>query len=261
MHQVGILHQLARTGGTIINRCLACMRNIVMLSELHPTLPQGASFNPLYQAGQWFDLLSPDERATFRANARREEKLGSFVRSMELIEERTRSSGRHLLIREFSHADFLRTPRTQPVFRSRMVDVLGQLYALRRHAVVRHPLDQWRSMQEYPATSGRCSLRDYLHGHRRFAEMAVEVGFVRYEDFCRDPAATLRHLCSVLGVPFDATYDERWMHHDRFTGDMSRSRSSPILARSRPPPSDRVMDVLLKSPDYRASLTLLGYSD
>ncbi len=187
---VGILHQLARTGGTIINRCLGCMRNIVMLSELHSTKRQGLRFHPLYQAGQWFDLISPEERATLRSNA---EKGGwSFGRSMELIEERTRLSGRHLLIREFSHADFLLTSITRPVFRSRMVDELGKLYALRRSAVVRHPLDQWRSMQDYPATRERCSLADYLKGHRRFAEMALEVGFVRYEDFCRDPADDAR---------------------------------------------------------------------
>ena len=146
---------------------------------------------------------------------------------MELIEERTRLSGRHLLIREFSHADFLLTPVTQPIFRSRMVDELGKLYALRRSAVVRHPLDQWRSMQDYPATRDRCSLADYLKGHRRFAEMAVEVGFVRYEDFCRDPAATLQQLCADLGVPFDAEFSERWMHYDRFTGDVSRPPDAP----------------------------------
>ena len=260
MQDLGILHQLARTGGTIINRCLGCMRNIVMLSELHPTQRQGLHFHPLYQAGQWFDLISPDERATLRSNA---ERGGwSFMRSIELIEERTRLSERHLLIREFSHADFLRTPMiAHPIFRSRMADELGELYALRRSAVVRHPLDQWRSMQDYPGTRGRCSIEDYLLGHRRFAEMAVDVGFVRYEDFCRDPAATLQLLCANLGVPFDAGFSERWMHYDRLTGDVSRPPELPIQARSRPPLADQWMDVLRKSADYRASLTLLGYSD
>jgi hypothetical protein len=260
MQHIGILHQLARTGGTIINRCIGCMRDIVMLSELHPTFPQARRFHPLYQAGQWFDLITPEEQVTLRANALREGKRGSFVPSIKLIEERTRSSGRHLLIREFSHADFIRTPRTQPVFRSRMVDELGRLYALRRSAMVRHPLDQWRSLQDYPASRGRSTLPDYLHGHRRFAEMASEVGFVRYEDFCRDPAATLQQLCGNLGVPFDAEFSERWMHYDRLNGDVSRPPGLPIQARHRPPPSDRLMEALLQSADYRASLALLGYN-
>lgn len=260
MQQLGILHQLARTGGTIINRCLGCMRNIVMLSELHPTQPQAHRFNPLYQARQWFDLIRPEERATLRANALRERKPASFVRSIKLIEERTRLSGRHLLVREYSHADFLSTPATRAVFRSRMVDELGEFYLLRRSAVVRHPLDQWRSMQQYAASRGRCSLADYLKGHRRFAEMASEVGFVRYEDFCREPAATLQRLCANLGVPFDAEFSERWMHYDRLNGDMSRPPGLPIRARERPPPNDRLMEALLQSEDYRASLALLGYS-
>jgi hypothetical protein len=261
MHQLGILHQLARTGGTIINRCLGCMRNIVMLSELHPTLPQGASFHPLYQAGQWFDLFGPEERANFRANAVREKKIDDFIRSLELIEERTRSSGRHLLIREFSHADFVRTPLTQPEFRSRMADALGERYALRRSAVVRNPLDQWRSMQDYPAIRGRCSLSDYLDGYRRFAEMAVQVGFVRYEDFCREPAAALELLCANLGMPFDAEFSDHWVHYNKLTGDLGRPPALPIRARSRPPPAPQLMDALRQSPDYRASLALLGYSD
>jgi hypothetical protein len=259
MHQLGILHQLARAGGTIINRCLGCMRNIVMLSEVHPSHPQSLRFHPLYQAGQWFDLITPEERVTLRENARREGG-GNFVRSINLIEERSRSRGRNLLIREFSHADFLLTPRTQPVYRSRMVDELGKLYVLRRSAVVRHPLDQWRSMQEYPALRGRCSLEDYLKGHRRFAEMAVEVGFVRYEDFCQDPATTLQQLCGNLGVPFDAEFAERWMHYDRLNGDMSRPPGLPIRARHRPPPNERLMAALLQSADYRVSLSLLGYT-
>jgi hypothetical protein len=260
MQQLGILHQLARTGGTIINRCLGCMQKIVMLSEIHPILPQGQRFHPLYQAGQWFHLIGPEERVALRAKALREGKRGAFVSSIELIEQRTRLSERHLLIREFSHADFLRTPRTQPVFRSRMVDELGKLYLLRRSAVVRHPLDQWRSMQDYPASRGRCTLADYLKGHRRFAEMASKVGFVRYEDFCRDPAATLQALCRNLNVPFDAEFRERWMHYDRLNGDMSRPPGLPIQARERPVPNEQLMKALLQSEDYRASLALLGYT-
>lgn len=259
MQHLGILHQLARTGGTIINRCLGCMRNIVMLSELHPECPQARRFHPLYQAAEWFDLIRRDERATLRADAQREGGRGSFVRHIQLVEERVRASGRHLLIREYSHADFLRTPVTQPIFRSRMADELSSLYALRRTAVVRHPLDQWRSMQEYPASRGRCSLPDYLEGHRRFAEMASEVGFVRYEDFCEEPAAILKQLCANLGVPFDAEFSDRWMHYNRLNGDMSRPPTLPIRARERPPPDVRLMEVLRQSEDYRVSLVLLGY--
>ena len=131
---------------------------------------------------------------------------------------------------------------------------------LKRSAVVRHPLDQWRSMHEYPASRGRCSLADYLKGYRRFAEMALEIGFVRYEDFCREPSITLQALCANLGIPFDPEFSNNWMHYTRLNGDMSRPPELPISARSRPPPDVQRMEVLLKSADYRASLAMLGYS-
>ncbi len=62
-------------------------------------------------------------------------------------------------------------------------------------------------------------------------------------------------------MPFDAEFSARWMHYDRLTGDVSRPPGLPIRARPRPPPSDQLMQALLQSADYRASLTLLGYSD
>jgi len=258
MRQLGILHQLARTGGTIINRCLGCMQATVMFSELHPGHTQQGSFSPIQQARQWFDLISAEEQTTLRALAL-QDGPGGFVRTIELIEERTRRNGLHVLIREWSHADFIRTPNTKPVFRSRMVDVLGGMFALRRAAVVRHPLDQWRSMQDYPMSRERTSLADYLNGHRRFAEMAVEVGLVRYEDFCSEPAGTLQRLCSSLGIPFDPSFSERWVHYDRLTGDVGRPPKLPIRARERPPASERLIAEVLQSDDYRTSLALLGY--
>ena|GEM_PF-4627496 len=36
METLRIIHQLARSGGTLLNRCLGCMPGILMLSEIHP---------------------------------------------------------------------------------------------------------------------------------------------------------------------------------------------------------------------------------
>ena len=55
---VAVVHQMARTGGTLINRCLGSMRDILVLSEIHPLDPQCKITR---QAALWFQLLNEDD--------------------------------------------------------------------------------------------------------------------------------------------------------------------------------------------------------
>lgn len=77
-------------------------------------------------------------------------------------------------------------------------------------AVVRHPLAQWRQEQDAAHPPG---LETFLAGYRRFAEWAVENGFVRVEDWAAKASmgpALARRLGlamappPVLAVPDDA---------------------------------------------------------
>jgi len=54
-----ILHHLARTGGTLISRCLGSMDGVCLLSEISHL---GTSHvNPLQQAADWYGLVQVDE--------------------------------------------------------------------------------------------------------------------------------------------------------------------------------------------------------
>ena len=74
---IRIIHMMARSGGTIIAKCLGVMSGVVMLSEVHPAVAtlmhqpnkrnQHAlcvlwSFDPLRQADQWFGLLTREDK-------------------------------------------------------------------------------------------------------------------------------------------------------------------------------------------------------
>src|SRR5918996_211348 len=57
-----LLHQMARSGGTVISRCLACMSGVALLSEVHA---RATGFvDPLAQAQAWF---APFGRAEWEA--------------------------------------------------------------------------------------------------------------------------------------------------------------------------------------------------
>ena len=64
MVTIRVLHHMARAGGTLISRCLGCMRNVILLSEIHP---HGAQyFNALEQAHRWFNLFTASDIAMLK---------------------------------------------------------------------------------------------------------------------------------------------------------------------------------------------------
>ena len=62
--RIRLLHHLARSGGTVISRCLGAMDRVVLLSEIHPLGVR--MFDPLYQAHAWHGLLTDDDVANLR---------------------------------------------------------------------------------------------------------------------------------------------------------------------------------------------------
>jgi hypothetical protein len=251
-----LLHQMARSGGTLISRCLACMDGVALLSEVHA----GATgfVNPLAQAQAWF---APFDAAAWASLARR--GALPFPDAIEAIELAVRRQGRRLVLREWSHLDFTGVPiLADPPLRSVTAGALERRFALLRFATVRHPLDQYLSAGVVPALRGKLTVEQYFKGYRRFAEMAAEVGFVTYESFCTEPASAMRRLCAALRLPFDPTFVERQASWTRITGDHAigggRGGAAPreLPRRACPRPT---LDAIASNADYRESLVILGY--
>lgn len=249
-----LVHHMARSGGTLISRCLGCMSGVLLLSEIHPL--GTAQFNPLVQAQRWYGLLSSQDLAELRARGR----IG-FVDAIELIHRRTGEAGQRLVIRDWSHLDFTGVPFVaHPAYRLLTADALKSRFELRQVCTVRHPIDQWLSLRQLAVVQGKLAVADFLEGYRRFAEAACEIGFLRYEDFAADPSVVMKELCRRLEVRFDRQFTERWSSYAFVTGDVAGSRGGTMI---RPVPRRAVDPALLEelaaNPAYRASLELLGY--
>jgi len=80
---IHVLHHMARSGGTIISRCLGCMNNIALLSEIHPYGYENQLINPLAQAHEWFNLLTPEDIEKIKAS-----HPFPFIDAIELIKQR-----------------------------------------------------------------------------------------------------------------------------------------------------------------------------
>lgn len=257
---VRILHNMARSGGTIISRCLGSMDGVVLLSEIHPFGSQ--VHNPLQQANEWFHLFSSADLRAFQA------VNFTFLEAVEEVRQRVEASGRKLVIRDWSHIDFTGVPFTEnPSYRLTTAEILGQHYRIVHTSIVRHPLDQWISLNRLSMFNDapRPQARKFIYGYLRFAEFAKKMGYVRYEDFTLDSDAALRTLCERLQLVFDADYKCKWQGYVTITGDNTTPSESPraapfrIQSLTRRLFNDGVAEELQGCVDYNRALELLGY--
>ena len=251
--KIRIFNSLARSGGTLVCKCIGCMSDVVLLSEIHPLGTH--IFNPIAQAHDWYDLVH------------REDLLGKesidFVEAIQLIERRCTENSKCLVIRDWSHLDFIGRPYLgQPTHRMTLIDELSSAFEFYRIALVRHPIDQWLSSCKLTGFK-EVSLDNYLCGYLEFAKDIQPFGFVRYEDFTREPEREMIKICEQLKIVFDNRFKENWMHYTNITGD-TRSRGLTqikIVSLPRQPIERELLKEFRASHNYWEILKMLGYHD
>lgn len=254
---IHILHHMARSGGTIISRCLGSMNNIVLLSEIHPYGYQKQLINPLAQAHEWFDLLQPDDMTRIKENPN-----FSFVDAIEMIKNRCDERKQMLVIRDWSHIDFTGWPHNnKPAYKLTTAKTLACRFTIVRTATVRHPIDQWLSFRESQSWAGsEFSLDKFLYGYRKFSEVAVKMGYERYEDFIDKPEFILDKLCRKLRIPFDPHFEDNWGSYQSIT-TATRDRDGGFVISKRPRRAveSELIDSFSSNKDYQVAIKLLGY--
>ena len=177
---IRILHNMARSGGTIISRCLGCMKDVILLSEIHPFAKRVASqfgnqFDPLHQAQAWFDLFSQDEVIELQNSNL------SYAQTIKLIHDRVQAQNKILVLRDWTHLDFTGVPFiTKPTYSFNQVAFLQDDFQILNTAIVRHPIDQWLSLDKLSIVHGKIDIKEFLHGYLEFSRRAVKTGFIRY---------------------------------------------------------------------------------
>ncbi len=252
-----ILHHMARSGGTIISRCLGSMNDIVLLSEIHPYGYQKQLINPLAQAHEWFNLLQPEDVARIKAHPN-----FSFVDAIEIIKHRCDEQGLILVIRDWSHIDFTGWPHnSKPAYKLTTAKTLANRFTIIKTATVRHPIDQWLSFKESQSWTGtEFPLDSYLHGYRKFAEIASAIGYERYEDFTEKPETILEKLCNKLRIAYDPDFEDNWGSYQSITTAV-RSRDGGLVISKRPrrEVEPELIESFSRNKDYQVAIKLLGY--
>lgn len=252
---IRILSNLARTGGTLVSRCLGAMDSVVLLSEIHPLDRQ--FYNPLQQACDWYGLLKASEVKPAHED---------FNSAIRLIYERCTAAGKVLVIRDWAHLDYVGIPFIrEPAGYSLLAKRLANDFEPVSHCITRHPLQQWLSTARLDVMQGRLDFDQFMSGYLRYAKSAVEQGFTRYEEFTTAPETALRHIAHALQLKFDPLALARWPDNRRVTGDMSGTSRGSNLTTIEPlqqrPVDPELLQRCLENTDYRSAATLLGYND
>lgn len=251
---IRILHTLARSGGTVVGKCLGSMDGVVLLSEIHPAVI--ADLSLIEQANKWYHLFSPEDIQWLMQKGTIE-----FREAVAMINERCTEQGKTLVIRDWSYIDFIGVPyRSQPCFSLKTADVLKKQFSIAHTSLVRHPIDQWLSLKGLVRMEN-VTLEMFLQGYFRFAEYCADIGFTRYEDFTRDPEKQLRILCDRLDLNFDPGFKNRWANYSNITGDIygagrGGNEIKPLPRREMEP---GLLEMFKENNDYLRSIELLGY--
>lgn len=260
--RVRMVHQLARTGGTLVNRCLGSMRSVVVLSEVHPFDPQRKIAR---QAAAWFGLLGPADMAWLQGPTRRN-RMEAFAALVERVAERSAERGLHLVLRDWTHLDFLGVPFVaDPPMLLSSERALRETCALEQAFLVRRPLDQYLSSASRPGMAPYLTPSGFMAAYHAFARLAAAGRFLRYEDLVTSPDHQLRLLCESLDLPFDPGYSSRWQRYDKLTGDNTGPSRGFAAAEIAPMPprqaEPELREAFRRDPRYHESLALLGYAE
>jgi len=266
MSKIAVLYSLARSGGTLVSRCLGSIAGNVLLSEVNP---RHAFFNPLEQALQWFNLISFRDIQDLKDTGKYD-----YLSSIRLIHRRCNEQGMHLIIRDWTHVDFTPGPYpVKPVLRLSQLETLQTEFDVRHIALTRHPLDTYLSLARLQDYRGRLGIKQYLYGARAYAEAATDIGYMRYEDFCRSPDISLKTICDRLDVNYDPEYRDRFYRYWTITGDsyhpgntitltgepVGERTSDVIRLPERRPEFYSLLRVLENNSDYLSILETLNY--
>lgn len=233
--QIASIHHLACTGGTIISKCIASMRGVYFLSEIHPFKANSPQFDPMAVVAQFqaqYGVLNTAEMKS------------AFLTQMAIVAQCAKRRRGHLVLRDHAHTDFCAHGGTlAPTILSTLSEG-----GYRTNAVVtiRDPVESYISM----LNNGwrELGFDSYCERWLAFLDCYGDRPIYRYEDFCDDPVEVVIRMCDDLHIPFDSNF-RSGIPTQRLTGDSGR-RSDEIGVRAAKPISPGLLREISSSKAY-----------
>jgi len=255
---IRIFHNMARSGGTMVCKCIGAMEPVRLFSEIHPAANQVEYLNLTDQAHRWYGLATTEDV----------DAVYPFVEGLRRVHQRCIDEGYQMVLRDWAVIDFLgRILVEQPVYRHSLNHVLKDHFDIVEVSLVRHPLDQWLSTCRLNIYRDKIDSADFFLGYLKYVEAAAG-HFIRYEDFTAAPGVVMQDICHQLALEYDPGFIDRWHHNRYITGDnknSSRGSKGDSASVIRPLPRREVEPAfkaqIEQDENYQRVISLLGYQD
>ncbi len=214
-----LLINYARSGGTLLNKCLGVLPNTIVLSEVHPDgggwgVEKEKSHVTVWdQAKHWYNI---------------DLKARDFLDAVNELNEYCKDRNKHLIIREWSYLNYNinNTYSNMPQGRLQTLELIKHLNP-KVFAFVRNPIDVWISM-------GKPNQNVFFKTFQQFInEISLnKLKIFRYEDFVRNPVNELRNICEFAGLDFDTTALINYHSFTNVNGDVQKSVNSRGISKN-----------------------------
>jgi len=217
----------ARSGGTLLNKCLASLPNVVMLSEVNP-LGCGSGSNQenptnsiKSQAKEWYNIDVYSE---------------SFKDQINEIYNFCIQNNKTLVIRDWSIVNFHPWDsfnNANPPKNFLLIEELKNDYDLKIFGFVRDAIDVWISR-------GCKNIDNFFEGYSPFvyAMKNLNCPVFKYEKFTENPRQQLKLICDTVGLEYkDVTND--CMYFKNVNGDVQLGNKSRGIEQSKIKPLPR----------------------
>jgi hypothetical protein len=183
-----IMLSYARSGGTLLNRCIASLPNTLVLSEINVEALCPSSCNTIKeQAKKWYNL---------------ELKSEGFIENIEEIYKYCISKNLTLVIRDWIFGSFVPSKYNhfKPSKSLATLDAISMVFSVIPFAFVRNSIDVWLSLQASPRTFYDKNLEFLYEFTKSLTNNKIK--FFKYEDFCKNPIKEMKKICSYTEINY-----------------------------------------------------------
>lgn len=199
-----VMLSYARSGGTLLNRCICSLSNTLVLSEIN------------------VEALCPNSCSTIKEQVKKwyglELRSDGFMENIEEIYEYCISKNFTLVVRDWTFGSFVpsRHNNFQPSKSLATFDVISKSFPIVSFVFVRNAIDIWLSLKASPRTFYDKNLM-YLY---EFTKSLIDknIKIFKYEDFCQNPVQEMKKICDYTGINYSDLF-LNYADYKKVTGD------------------------------------------
>ena len=210
--EVSVYYCFARSGGTLINRCLGCVSGNLVLSEVNP---MGSIATVESQARDWLGLVPVQEYEKFSNMA--------YGAKVSLLADAAIASKKRLILRDWSTLNFLDGIYWGYFFPSGVLeqDFYLERYGLQRNSAVvsRRAAGVYESLRRSFEHLRELSVDDFGSAYLAYAQAVSSFPVIHFEEFCDAPVPVFRRLCNTLHCNFSDEFVTAFSRFVNCTGD------------------------------------------